>query len=130
LDFIRTDARLRFQDIQHQHAPSMSTSTKILFILASLASAVLIVVAVFRPFRSAPQEAPVPEAPIDALELYMTDAMDYGVPFSQILAEKRIAEARRIAQQYPVLRARANEVADSLAARLARKAKITKDSKR
>ena len=50
--------------------------------------------------------------------------MDYGLRFSRILAEKRIAKAQRFAKNDPAMEIRAREVIDSLTARLERNAKM------
>ena len=60
--------------------------------------------------------------PTEALELYITDKMDYSIKFSRILVERRIRSADSIAAAYPELAQHAREVADSLRSRLARSA--------
>ena len=104
----------------------VSRSSKFLYAFVGLASVAVLGIGLFRPFSSTTGELPVEEPAVDQLELFLTDAMDYGLPFSRVLAEKRIEKAGEIARTQPALAARAREVADSLRARLDRKAKITR----
>lgn len=104
----------------------VSRSSKFLYAFVGLASVAVLGIGLFRPFSSTTGELPVEEPAVDQLELFLTDAMDYGLPFSRVLAEKRIEKAGEIARTHPALAARAREVADSLRARLDRNAKITR----
>ncbi len=104
----------------------VSRSSKFLYAFVGLASVVVLGIGLFRPFSPAPVEAPIEDPAIDQLELFLTDAMDYGLPFSRVLAEKRIEKTQEIARTHPALAERAREVADSLRARLDRNAKITR----
>ncbi len=103
----------------------VSRSSKVLYATVGLASVVVLGIGLFRPFSSTPVEAPVEEPAADQLELFLTDGMDYSLPFSRILAEKRIARSREIAGRHPELASKAREVEDSLKARLDRNAKTT-----
>lgn len=92
------------------------------FLIAGIASVVFLgIVILFRPGGGSP-DAPTPPEPEEQLEIYVSDNMDYSLKFSRILTERRIANARRIAETNPDLRARALVVIDSLQARLDRAA--------
>jgi hypothetical protein len=92
------------------------------FLIVGIASVVFLgIVILFRPGGGTP-DAPTPPEPEEQLEIYVSDKMDYSLKFSRILTERRIASARRIAEKYPELRARAMVVIDSLQARLDRTA--------
>lgn len=99
--------------------------TKKIFIAVSILSVILLgAMILFRPAPEVEDIAPPVRSPKEQLELFMTDRMDYGVKLSRLLAERRIATAERLADQFPELAPRAEEVVDSLRARLRRKAVI------
>ena len=58
------------------------------------------------------------------LDSFLTERMDYGLPFSMKVAYKHIARAKQIAVEYPQFDILAAKVVDTLNARLARKAKM------
>jgi hypothetical protein len=60
----------------------------------------------------------------EQLESFLKDKLDYGMPFSQILTEKRIVYARSVIEERPELDDYAKEVIDTLQARLVRRAKM------
>lgn len=94
-----------------------------LFLIVGIASVVFLgIVILFRPGGGSPDTV-VPPEPEEQLELYLSDNMDYSLNFSRVLAKRRIANARSIAERNPELRARALVVIDSLQARLNRTAK-------
>jgi hypothetical protein len=98
---------------------------KNLFLIVGVLSIVVLGFVIF--FRSPPPPAvsSMPErSPAEELEYFMTDKMDYGVRLSRLLAERRIEKVKAHAAQHPDLAPRAREVADSIAARLERKAKM------
>ena len=66
---------------------------------------------------------PMPDARAQ-LESFLKDKLDYGVPFSQYLTEKRITYTRSVMEERPELGDFAKEVIDTLQARLHRKAKM------
>jgi len=93
-----------------------------LFLIVGIASVVFLgIVILFRPGGGSPDTV-VPPEPEEQLELYLSDNMDYSLNFSRVLTERRIANARRIAERNPELRTRALVVIDSLQARLDRTA--------
>ena len=95
-----------------------------IFLFVGIASVIILGIAIFLPSTRERDAAVLRDDPPDVqLELFMTDKMDYGIRFSRLLAEKRIAMARRFAADDPALAARAREVIDSLEARLSRSAK-------
>ncbi|MDH7514329.1 MAG: hypothetical protein QHI48_00435 [Bacteroidota bacterium] len=59
-------------------------------------------------------------SPQEELEFYLHERMNYRLPFVRLLAERRIARAHAIAEQYPECAALARMVADSIQARLQR----------
>lgn len=98
---------------------------KKIFLFISIGSVIMLGAVIF--FRPAPDIGDIPppqRTPHEQLELFMTDKMDYGVKLSRLLAERRIAQARRLAARFPVLEVRAQEVIDSLRARLRREAVV------
>jgi hypothetical protein len=96
-----------------------------IFLFVGIASVIILGIAIFLPStRERDAEVLRDDPPDVQLELFMTDKMDYGIRFSRLLAEKRIAMARRFAAEDPALAARAREVIDSLEARLSRSAKM------
>jgi len=103
----------------------MSKFTKFLFAFTGLAGIVLLTYALFVRTPATPinYEA-VPHPPEEEIELFLNDRMDYGLQFSALLVEKRIARASDIGRSNPRLAERAVLVADSLRARLQRKAKL------
>jgi len=98
---------------------------KKLSLFISIGSVILLgAVILFRPSPEVGDIPPPHRTPREQLELFMNDNMDYGVRLSRVLAERRIARAMRFADQYPELETRAQEVIDSLRARLQREAVI------
>ena len=98
---------------------------KKLFLFISIGSVILLgAVILFRPSPDVGDIPPPHRTPREQLELFMSDNMDYGVKLSKVLAQRRIARAKRLAEQYPELEARAQEVIDSLRARLRREAVV------
>jgi hypothetical protein len=96
-----------------------------LFLVVGIASVILLGIAIFLPTgRDTGPVVVKDDPPAEQLEIFMTDKMDYGIRFSRLLAEKRIALARRYAAEDPALADRAREVIDSLEARLERRAKM------
>jgi hypothetical protein len=94
-------------------------------LIISVAAVILLGFVILFRTPSAPDVTAPPElSPEEQLDLFMTDKMDYGVRFSELLAQRRITRAKRLAEQFPELEYRAREVVDSLRARLARKAVI------
>ncbi len=70
----------------------------------------------------APAPPPAPADPRQILESYLQEDMNFGTDFAIRLAEKRIDYARRIAVEHPEFEPFALRVADSLQARLDRRA--------
>jgi hypothetical protein len=102
----------------------MNKFSRFLVSIVGVLSIVLIAYAIFKPPKQAP-ELPVNNPSIEEeLSLFMRDRMDYGVEFSRMLAEKRIARATEIARDHPEYEPRALTVIDSLKFRLARKVKM------
>ena len=96
-----------------------------IFLVVGIASVIILGIAIFIPGNSdMPRHMLEEQTPEEQLELFMTDKMDYGIRFSRLLAEKRIAMARRFGAENSALNDRAREVVDSLEARLARSAKM------
>lgn len=96
-----------------------------IFLVVGIASVIILGIAIFIPGnRDMPRDLLEEQTPEEQLELFMTDKMDYGIRFSRLLAEKRIALARRFGEENSALSDRAREVVDSLEARLARSAKM------
>ena len=96
-----------------------------IFLVVGIASVIILGIAIFIPGnRDTPRDSLEEQTPEEQLELFMTDKMDYGIRFSRLLAEKRIAMARRFGAENSALSDRAREVVDSLEARLQRKAKM------
>ena len=92
------------------------------FLIVGIASVVFLgIVILFRSGGGSPDAPTLPE-PEEQLEIYVSDKMNYSLKFSRILTERRIANARRIAEKYPELRTHAMVVIDSLQARLDRTA--------
>lgn len=96
-----------------------------IFLVVGIASVIILGIAIFLPGNSdMPRDTLEEQTPEEQLELFMTDKMDYGIRFSRLLAEKRIAMARRFGAENSALSDRAGEVVDSLEARLLRQAKM------
>ncbi|MDT8322750.1 MAG: hypothetical protein RRA94_01460 [Bacteroidota bacterium] len=99
--------------------------SKNLFLIVGVASVILLGAAIF--FRPAPEPHALPEterAPEEELRFFLDDSMDYDVKLSRILAERRIDRTKQLGIAHPELADLAREVADSLRARLERRARI------
>ncbi len=97
---------------------------KNLFLIVGVVSILILGFVIF--FRPAADPGALPQTSRTAeeeLQYFMDDSMDYGVKLSRILAERRIRRAEEYAATNPSLAPLAQEVADSLRARLQRKAK-------
>lgn len=96
-----------------------------LFLIVGIASIIVLGIVIFLPGNNGIDSSGIREQPPEQqLEMFLVDKMDYGLRFSRILAERRIAMARRFAAKDPSLESRVREVIDSLTARLDRKAKM------
>ncbi|MFA6233509.1 MAG: hypothetical protein WC824_04880 [Bacteroidota bacterium] len=96
-----------------------------LFLIVGIVSIIVLGIVIFLPGNNGIDSSGISEQPPgQQLEMFLVDKMDYGLRFSRILAERRIAMARRFAAKDPSLESRAREVIDSLTARLDRKAKM------
>lgn len=102
----------------------MSKIVRIILVVASLAGILLLGYVILKPGPEAPAVEMLHASPVDELQSYLADRMDYGLNFSRILAEKRIERARSIARDNPEFAPLAREVVDTLSARLARQAKM------
>jgi len=97
---------------------------KNLFLIVGVLSIILLGFVIF--FRPTTDPGTLPQTSRTAeedLQYFMDDSMDYGVKLSRLLAERRILRAEEYAETHPSLAPLAREVADSLRARLQRKAK-------
>lgn len=99
--------------------------SKNLFIIVGVASVIILGVVIFyRPAPDIGELPPVRKPPAEELQFFLDDGMDYGLKLSRILAERRIERTEQIAETNPELSVVAREVADSLRARIERKARI------
>jgi hypothetical protein len=96
----------------------------VIAIIGVVSIIVLAVAIFFRPAPTVPESVDALLTPEEELDLFMHDNMNYGIRFSIILAEKRIERAREIGKEHPGLEEHARAVADSLRARLDRRAII------
>jgi hypothetical protein len=91
-------------------------------IIAAIAGVVFLAYALL---HSPEKPAPPPPAPAmsltDELDHFVTDKMNYSVPFARALAQQRIQRAERIIAEHPEYEPMARRVIDTLQSRLAQK---------
>ncbi len=100
----------------------MSRSMKLLFIITGLVSLVVLGWTFFSTGKSAPAPDVTEhyETPEHELRFYLDEPMNLELPFSRLLARKRIERARVIAAENPETSELARTVIDSIERRLGR----------
>jgi hypothetical protein len=93
------------------------------FLIGVVTVLVLGAIIAFRPAQE-PRRPPPATGPREELDLFLSDRMNYGVRFSILLAQRRIERCAVLAREHPEYSRRARAVADSLRARLRRRAVV------
>jgi hypothetical protein len=96
-----------------------SRVTRLFAVIIGIAGIVFLAYALLKPSSSPPDEAPLKQRTLsEELDHFMTDKMNYGVPFARALAEQRIARAQTIAAEHQEYGPMARKVIDTLRQRL------------